>query len=291
MPAPPRRRFRIGIGGMMLAILAFGLCLGDRVNRARRLREAVAAVKGDGGFVLYADEFRMGPVGVAPGSFLWKPSWGTLVPGQGPMAPAWLRRAVGDEYFREMAHVSLFVDIQKGSASAPNNLARPVDDVLGLLRGQPAIKTLHLGGETVTDKGLEALADQTDLRELIIWWATAISDAGVAHLGRLPRLRMIDISLSPLTDDAVRHLAGLPALEELTIQGSKFTDRSLTDLSQATRLKSLTLRGDRSEFGDEGLGHLAGLKDLRRLHLQKGKFSEAAKARLLKAIPKLEIIP
>ena len=45
--------------------------------------------------------------------------------------------------------------------------------------------TLHLGGDTVTDKGLASVAELTDLRELVIWWATNITDAGVAHLSLL----------------------------------------------------------------------------------------------------------
>jgi hypothetical protein len=286
-----RRRLRIGIGGMMLAILLFGLWLGNRVNRAREQRIAVAAIKADNGFVLYADEFNMGPVNVPVGNAIWKPSWGTLIPKKGPTKPSLFRRWLGDEYMREVVHVSLFVDIEKGSAGAPNNLPRPLDDVLASLRSQSGIKTLHLGGETITDKGLASVAELTDLRELVIWWAMAITDAGVPHLSFLPKLRMVDISLSPLTDEAVRHLSKLPALEDLHLQGKKFSDQSLLHLSRAKSLKSLYLRMDVSEISDEGLKHLEGLSNLRRLHLSKSKLSNEAKERLSKAIPGLEIVP
>lgn len=278
---------RIRVSGLMLAILALGLWMGYRANLARDQRLAVAAVTADGGWVHYADEFAMGPIKVPPGNAIWKPSWGALTPGKGPMAPAWLRRAIGDEYFRQVAHVSLFVDIQKGMATAPNNLARPVDDVLEVLRTQSGIKTLHLGGDTMTDRGLESVADLTDLRELVLWWATNITDAGVAHLGRLHRLRILDISLSPLTDEGVRSLAALPELEELGLEG-KFTDKSLLYLSRASHLKALRLSGGECAFSDEGLEHLEGLKDLQRLSLQNAKVSQAARERLRKAIPRLK---
>ena len=286
-----RRRLRIGIGGMMLAILLFGLWLGNRVNRAREQRIAVAAIKADYGFVLYADEFNMGPVKVPVGNAIWKPSWGTLIPKKGPPKPSLLRRWLGDEYVREVVHVSLFVDIEKGSAGAPNNLPRPLDDVLAALRSQSGIKTLHLGGDTITDIGLASVAELTDLRELVIWWATDITDAGVAHLSHLPKLRMVDISLSSLTDEAVRHLSQLPALDDLHLQGKTFSDQSLLHLSRAKRLKSLSLTMDVSEISDEGLKHLEGLSNLRRLRLSKSKLSNEAKERLLKAIPGLEIVP
>ena len=276
---------------MMLAILLFGLWLGSRVNRASEQRIAVAAVKADNGFVRYADEFKMGPVNVPVGNAIWKPSWGTLISKKGPTKPSLFRRWLGDEYVREVVHVSLFVDIEKGSAGAPNNLPRPLDDVLAALRSQSGIKTLHLGGDTITDKGLASVAKLTDLRELVIWWATDITDAGVAHLSFLPKLRMVDISLSSLTDEAVRHLSELPALEDLHLQGKKFSDQSLLHLSRAKGLRSLYLRMDVSEISDEGLKHLEGLMNLRRLHLEKTPVSAEAKARLLKAIPSLEIIP
>ena len=272
----------------MLVILAIGLWMGYHANRARNQKRAVAAVMADRGWVHYADEFAMGPVKVPPGNAIWKPSWAALTPGKGPMAPDWLRCAIGDEYFREVAHVSLFVDIQKGMATAPNNLAVPVDDLLMVLRTQSGVKTLQLGGNTLTNKGLESLADLTGLRELVLWWATEFTDAGVAHLSRLRRLQTLDISLSRLTDKGLRSLAMLPELEELSLQG-EFTDKSLLYLSQAGHLKSLRLYGGECEFGDEGLLHLEGLKDLRRLILQNAKVSDAAKERLLKAIPGLEL--
>lgn len=288
LPDRLRRRLRLGIGGLMLAILVFGLWLGDRVNRARELRLAVAAVEADKGWVHYADEFAMGAINVPAGNSLWKPVWGTLTPGKGPTAPAWLRRSIGDEYFRELAHVSLFVNIERRRLTAPNNLATPVDDVLGLLRGQSGIKTLHLGGDTVTDKGLESMAGLTDLRELLIWWATGITDQGVAHLGRLPGLQIVDISLSKLTDDGVKHLADQPSLEDLSLEGRVFTNQSLFYLSKAKNLKSLHLQSNESEITDKGLEYLKGLKNLRSLSLGKAKVTKEAREKLIQAIPSLK---
>jgi hypothetical protein len=261
------------------------------VNHARAQRLALEAVKADRGWVLYADEFKMGKVIVPSGSSLWKPSWGTLTPGKGPWAPAWLRRAVGDEFFREMVHVSLFVDVQKASMTAPNDLPLPVDDVLFKLRGQTGIKTLHLGGATVTDKGLASVAELTDLRELAIWWATGITDAGMADLSHLPRLSMVDISLSKLTDEGIGKLGRLPMLEDLSVQGQSFSDQALIDLSRATHLKSLILRGNGSKVTEKGIEQLKKLKGLRILSLEATRISPEARKGLIEAIPGLTIAP
>ena len=137
----------------MIAILIFGLWLGNRVNRAREQRLAVAAVKADNGFVRYADEFKMGPVNVPAGNAIWKPSWGTLVPKKGPTKPGLIQSWLGDEYVREVVHVSLYVDIEKGIAGARTIWPGLSTTSFGIASAA-GIKTLHLGGETITDKGL-----------------------------------------------------------------------------------------------------------------------------------------
>jgi hypothetical protein len=299
----------------MLAILALGLCLGYWVNRAHEQRRAVAAVKAWGGWVHYADEFAMGPVNVPQGSYLWKPSWGTLTPGKGPLWPGWLRRWLGDEYLRDLVHVSLFVDVQNGMATAPGLDKSPVDDMLQALGSQSGVRTLQLGGNTVTEKGLASVARMTDLRELVIWWASGIDDAAVAHLGRLPRLQLLDIGNSSITDDGLAHLVKLPNLQSLGIEGRKFTDRSLKLLTRAKRLKSVHLRSDESEISDDGLAALSGmlgleelileapnvtdkgleklgeLRTLRRLYLAKSKVSFQGRLEFSKGHPGLEFIP
>jgi hypothetical protein len=125
-----RHRLRISLRVLMLLILLLGIWLGWRVNKARAQREAVVAVRKFGGWVHFDYEFKNGPVSVPRGHAIWKPSWGTLSPGKSPSAPVWLRRMLGDEYFQEIAHVSLFVDIVKGQAHAePYNIGT-ADDVL-----------------------------------------------------------------------------------------------------------------------------------------------------------------
>src|SRR3954454_17549939 len=89
--APHRRRFRISLRVLMLVVLVAGVWMGWQVNKARRQREAVAAVKKYGGWVHYD----------------WEMVNGKVAKGTQPHAPKWLRRLFGDEYFQEIAYVSL----------------------------------------------------------------------------------------------------------------------------------------------------------------------------------------
>jgi hypothetical protein len=68
--------------------------------------------------VHYDWEFVDGLVKVPRGNLLWMPSWGKFTPGKKPWLPDWLRRALGDEYFQSIVHVSLYVDIRKQVADA-----------------------------------------------------------------------------------------------------------------------------------------------------------------------------
>jgi hypothetical protein len=269
-----RHRLRISLRVLMLLILLLGIWLGWRVNKARAQREAVAAVREFGGWVHYDYEFKNGPVSVPRGHAIWKPSWGTLTPGKSPSAPAWLRRMLGDEYFQEIAHVSLFVDIVKGVAHAgPYNIGT-ADDVLAKLASQKGIRTLQIGGQEATNRGMAYVDDMTGLEELIIFPANEISDGGVAHLTGLPKLRVLFITNSQVTDAGLRHLSRLRSVEHLTLEGMGFSDQGLAYLSEMNRLKSLSLWNGVPGITDIGLASLGRLKDLELLDLRGCKVTD-----------------
>jgi len=151
----PRVRWKtISLRGMLLLVVAIGLWLGWIVHKAREQREAVAALQKFGGFVHYDWEFVGGPVKVPRGNRLWMPSWGKFTPAAKPWAPEWMRRRLGDEYFQSIAHVSLYVDIKKGSADSTWVNMGPADDALRKLATQTTVRTLQIGGQQVTDENL-----------------------------------------------------------------------------------------------------------------------------------------
>jgi Leucine Rich repeat len=276
-----RHRLRISLRVLMLLILLLGIWLGWRVNKARAQREAVAAVRKFGGWVHFDYEFKNGPVSVPRGHAIWKPSWGTLSPGKSPSAPVWLRRMLGDEYFQDIAHVSLFVDIVKGQAHAePYNIG-PADDVLAKLASQKGIRTLQIGGQQATNRGMAYVDSMTGLEELIIFPANQISDEGVAHLTGLRNLRVLFITNSQVTDAGLRHLSRLRSVEHLTLEGMGFSDRGLAYLSEMNRLKSLSLWNGVPGMTDIGLASLGGLKDLELLDLRGCKVTDRGLEQLL----------
>jgi hypothetical protein len=267
MTKPRRRWLALSVRGMLALVLVLGLWLGWVVHEARQQRQAVAAVEQFGGWVHYDYEFVPGPVAVPRGNNLWATTWGKLTPGRSPWAPTWLRRTLGDEYFRDLAHVSLFVDIQKGEAHADPYNKGPADAVLEKLGSQTGIRTLQIGGQQATDAGMRHVGRMAGLEELIIFPAHEITDAGLAHLGGLKNLRVVLITNSKMTDEGLRHLGGLTGVEQLMLDGQSFSDRGLAYLKGLTRLRRLSLGRGRHEITDAGLASLKGLRDLESLDL------------------------
>ena len=141
-----RRHLRVSLKTMMVLVVILAVPLAWGVNRAREQRRAVAAVKKYGGWVHYDYEF----VG------------GKLTPGQEPWAPRWMRSLLGDEFFQEIAYVSLVYDSTGGKRREITNFA-PCDDIFAQLAGQSGIKQLLLQRTQATDRGLEHVGRMTGL--------------------------------------------------------------------------------------------------------------------------------
>src|SRR5438874_8115 len=115
--SPPMRR-RLTV--FLLLVLALGLGMGWKANQARPQRLSVAAIKDYGGFV-HSD---------------WEFVGDKLTPGRDPWGPRWLRRLLGDEYFQEVAQVSLVYDDSTGKRY---EVKRTDDRVLAHLEGMTSL--------------------------------------------------------------------------------------------------------------------------------------------------------
>jgi hypothetical protein len=114
----------------------------------------------------------------------------------------------------------------------------------------PKVEKLYLHKTQATDASMEYVGQLARLDELMMWGAV-ISDAGVARLGGLRRLKTLHIDHSRMTDEGLRTLSRLPDLEILSLQGHRFTDAGLSHLRGLKNVKSLHvgLGGTRSPTG------------------------------------------
>jgi len=115
--------------------------------------------------------------------------------------------------------------------------------------GVLALKGLNLQRLTlrdlpiVDDQALEVFKELPKLRRLYLHEISGISDSGLANLGSLQTLELLDIwSLPQMTDASVDVIAALPNLKELTIRSTAVTDASVDKLLAMPKLQSLTFK-------------------------------------------------
>jgi hypothetical protein len=287
----------------MLLVLAasFPLSwLAVKMQNARRQREAVAAIKAAGGWVVY--DFEDG----VPEGWL-----------EEPKGPAWLRALLGVDFFADverarieddagMRHISAlprvrFLHLQKSSVT---------DAGLANLNGATQLIDLWLSDTQISDAGLEHIKDLTQLTDLrlentnitdaglkcltklnqleFLWLAgTHISDAGLEHIEGLVRLEFLDLDRTHITDEGLKHLERLSCLRNLRF-GADITGAGLESLKALHQLERLTLRS--YHVGDTDLDRLRGLNRLRFLALVPGpQFSERGLRNLQQTLPACQV--
>ena len=98
---------------------------------------------------------------------------------------------------------------------------------------------------TFTDDGLRQLAQMKGCEQLaeLGLLNSAISDAGLEEVAKLPRLRLLSASNCTITDEGLKHLVGMQDLEVLELDGTAITATGLATLQQLPALNKLYVRG------------------------------------------------
>ena len=120
----------------------------------------------------------------------------------------------------------------------------------------------------MTDAGLAHVGRLKGVKRLYLSH-TRIGDAGLAHLSSLASLEALILDFTQVTGSGLAHLKTLKNLQDITLLGSKVTDAGLAEgvagLKELQNLKSLAL-GD-TDITDAGLAHLKKVESLVSLHL------------------------
>jgi hypothetical protein len=177
---------------------------------------------------------------------------------------------------------------EEGAARSDNqNLSA---DALPQIAKFSQARTVLLRKTQANDKGLIHLKGLKHLEAIYIWDATDVSDAGVAHLSELLKLKKLHISNSKMTDAGFKCLENLSEMEEFSLQGNHFTDETLALANKFPNLKSLWVGMGTSRFSDAGIEALYDCKLLEVLDLQGSSISNDAIEKLQEKIPSLKEI-
>jgi hypothetical protein len=153
-----------------------------------------------------------------------------------PPGPKWLVHLIGIDFFANVTSVSFRTSQKNTIAYTPPQ----TDAIFADIGRLPRLERLHANSVRVTDAGMAHLAGLTKLRSLGIEGTPGLTDAGLAHLAGLEQLEGLMIQgTMGIEGPGLAHLAGLKRLGFLMIDTR--THDGLDSLSQLTGLKKLFL--------------------------------------------------
>ncbi len=243
-PAPNKRRWlRFSLKTIFVLVTLYCVWLAIVTLQAHKQQRAVKRIQALHGAVAFAFELD------EKGNWKQNPQ---------PFVPAWIRNALGEDYFRRVAIVNFdegsdptdvdlrvlegLTDVQQLTLS---NRKKITDAGLAHVTGLAHLNVLVLDGTNVTGPGLRHLRGLDQL-EGLTFASTPLSDDGLAHLAALSNLKWLHLSDTMITDDGLRHLTGLQALEDLQLVNTNVTDAGLKHLESLHGLKSILLRGTKT---------------------------------------------
>jgi mono/diheme cytochrome c family protein len=111
------------------------------------------------------------------------------------------------------------------------------------------------------------------------------------HLAKLAPVNggLVDVNLgsTSLTDAGAAHLSKMPRLKKLWLNGTQVTDNGLDVVKGLSELEYLNLYG--TQVSDAGLMKLTGLKKLKKLYLWQTKVTPAAVEEFKKSVPGCDV--
>jgi Leucine Rich Repeat (LRR) protein len=153
--------------------------------------------------------------------------------------------------------VGAYTVTESGSKEAAF-LTRNWDELLAVM-AERRLPGLHASGQ-MTDELLERFSRLDHITSLDFDGSRGVTDAGLRHLARLPRLRHLKLTGCNITDRGLGVLRHLPALESIVASWTPVTDAGAAHLAACEQLREVDLTGTPS--GDGAIAALAGKRRL-----------------------------
>ncbi len=155
------------------------------------------------------------------------------------------------------------------------------------LHSLPNLSRMRLGGEFLSDRGMEELSKLKSLQVLTIY-NSRISDTGLANLHQLADLREFKInSQSVLSDRGLKEITKLKQLRALHIKECKISDVGLADLHQLKQLDELQITSP--EITDASCEDLINLPQLKVLMLYSTQITSEGAKKLADGLPNCKV--
>jgi len=118
----------------------------------------------------------------------------------------------------------------------------------------PLVDLTIYQASSVTDAGLEVLANYNDLQRLTLRDVPSAKGTALVKLPNPEKLVSLNMSQSGIGDAEVAHFAGMTNLENLNLSETQITDQAADSLAKLTSLKELMLT--QTGISEEGVNRL-----------------------------------
>ena len=105
------------------------------------------------------------------------------------------------------------------------------DDNMQKVAQIPKLRELYLYTREISDRGIDALKDATQLERLTVYFANHLTTASLESLVNLPNLQQIDIRDAPFDDTALKPLSQMKALKRVHIVDARFSANAVKEFT------------------------------------------------------------
>lgn len=145
---------------------------------------------------------------------------------------------------RKREHEEFYKALEAGAKPVPESTLKQLQaggaQVATLTGSSPLLRADFLTGVSRCDDAKVAkLLPAADNIAHLDLGRTAITDAALAIVGKLPRLARLDLRQTKVTDKGLESLTGLKKLQVLNLYGTEITDAGLDTLAQIKSLKQV----------------------------------------------------
>ncbi|MDP9205505.1 MAG: hypothetical protein M3P12_08620 [Gemmatimonadota bacterium] len=157
--------------------------------------------------------------------------------------------------------------------------SRDWDEIIAVMT-ERRLPGLDASGQ-MTDALLDRFLGLEHITALDLNASKGVTDEGLSHLARLPRLRHLNLAGTGITDRGLEVLRRFPTLESIVLSGTQVTDAGMANLAECEALHAVDLSWTRT--GDGAIRALAGK---RKLHIfRSGNYVTDAGLALLHELP------
>ena len=249
------RRKRFTLRSLLLIVIVFAL-LANHARVTIRQQRAVATVRHLGGSVHYDYE-----VDEQCG----------IDPSRRSCLPEQVVHLFGLDWAHSVAAVNLAYRTEGGRGIRNKDVT---EDTVECIRGLPDLRVLVATQEQVTDNSMESIGRQKRLERLHLSNVRRVTDAGVAHLCGLSRLRSLHLTNAAISDRSVEFVCSLQQLKTLSLRGIPLSEGAFENLAQLQQLEALEIGMANCDLSPHALTELSRLSALRHLQIVSVRLSD-----------------